>query len=290
MTAYRLLTFLLAALCLGGATISDAAARWPAPLPGHEATGRQLSAGQASALPAAPALLGLVRVTYAPGAGEDLDLGPFGDVAYVEDGSLTLRVDGPVAVAVTRASADGASAEEIRAGEETVLGAGDGVYLPGGVVGAIGNDGDEPAVLLVGFVGAAEAAGPPASSPAGVVQALLGLGIVGALPPAPATLALDRVSIAAGAALVDNPDDSSLRLVVAESGAVRLRYDVELSVGRGAPGAVEQVAAGTEVVLEPGASVVLPPSARGEMASADEDPATILVVRVEPAAETAPAA
>ena len=75
---------------------------------------------------------------------------------------------------------------------------------------------------------------------------------------------------------------------MAEAGAVRIRNDANLTVGRGAPGEVELITAGTEVTLGPGESALVPALASGEVGSAGEGPAEVLVVRVQPAVAAPP--
>jgi quercetin dioxygenase-like cupin family protein len=112
--------------------------------------------------------LSVARVSFEPGAGFDIDAGdPSYVLAVIESGELTVRLEG--VLTVTRAGAlaaamseeEGGAAtpatEEIAAGHEVTLGAGDTVLFPPNVSGAIGNDGQERTVVLAVFVG------PPAA-------------------------------------------------------------------------------------------------------------------------------
>ncbi|MDP9363157.1 MAG: cupin domain-containing protein, partial [Chloroflexota bacterium] len=123
-----------------------------------------LGFGTAEELPAAPADLTLIRVTFEPGAGFPIEAGdPSVALGYVRSGVLTVRVEAPVRV--TRAAAIAAFAtpgaveegaipesEEVAAGTEFVLEAGDSYVFPPNVAGEVRNDGQERVVLLVALV------------------------------------------------------------------------------------------------------------------------------------------
>jgi quercetin dioxygenase-like cupin family protein len=116
-----------------------------------------------------PADLITVRLTIDPGAvlpSEASD--PTGGMLIVESGTLTLRLDTPLAVsrsgslmaAIGTAEATGTftpSEEQIASGEEVTMSVGDAVYIPGSVSGEVRNDGSEPAVALIVLVGPTEA-------------------------------------------------------------------------------------------------------------------------------------
>ena len=116
-----------------------------------------------------PADLITVRLTIDPGAvlpSEASD--PTGGMLIVESGTLTLRLDTPLAVsrsgslmaAIGTAEATGTftpTEEQIASGEEVTMSVGDVVYIPGSVSGEIRNDGDEPAVAHVVLIGPTEA-------------------------------------------------------------------------------------------------------------------------------------
>ena len=128
-----------------------------------------LAFGLAEAVPPGPTGLALFRARLEPGARIDLDPDPSYFMVYVEAGALTFRVDTPVRV--TRAAAGTPAAtgqgpeatpEEVAAGTEVTLRAGDAALFPpnpGGAAGEVRNDGQEPAVALVVSAGPAEGAG-----------------------------------------------------------------------------------------------------------------------------------
>jgi quercetin dioxygenase-like cupin family protein len=134
-----------------------------------------LGFGTAQELPAAPADLVLARFTLDPGAGFDIgEDDPSVVLVYVESGAFTFRVEAPmritraasIAVFATPGADEGAlpEAEEVAAGTEFTLEAGDSAVFPPNVPGEVRNDGTEPAVALLTLVGPPEAgaAGTPA--------------------------------------------------------------------------------------------------------------------------------
>ena len=135
----------------------------------------------AEELPAAPADLGLIRFTLEPGAGFPVEASdPSAALVLVESGTLTVQVDVPITV--TRAatiaafSTPGAdestipAPEEMAAGTEFTMGAGDSAYFPPSIAGQVTNAGQEPAVLLAATIepqsGDGAAASPAAGTPA----------------------------------------------------------------------------------------------------------------------------
>ena len=98
----------------------------------------------------------LARFTLEPGAGIPFEAeGLTVALAYVESGALTARVEAPIRV--TRGAAPQAAEgpppqEEIAAGTEFTLEAGDSAVFPPNVPGEIRNDGQEPVVGLVALV------------------------------------------------------------------------------------------------------------------------------------------
>ena len=127
-------------------------------------TAERLAAGPAAPLPPAPAVLELVRFTFAPGAVLHLPAAsPALALVYVEAGTLTARVAAPVTI--TRAGPGGAAGEEaIAAGTEFTAGRGDFFVGPPHAAVEARNDGSEPLVLLMAVL--EPAAGMLAATPA----------------------------------------------------------------------------------------------------------------------------
>ncbi len=123
-----------------------------------------LGFGTAEELPAAPADLLLFRVTLDPGASIPAEEGdPAVVLLYVESGSLTIQIEAPLQVtraatieafATPGAVEEGADLgpEEVAAGTEVTLEAGDSAVLPPNAPGELRNDGDEPVVGLGALV------------------------------------------------------------------------------------------------------------------------------------------
>jgi len=117
------------------------------------------------ALPA-PGDVAVSRIGFDPGTGFPIDEEDSTyALAVVESGALTIRLDRPLmvtragalATAMAEEAAGGAPAnEEIAAGQEATLQAGDTALFPPDVGGEIGNDGQDRAVVLVVFVGPPE--------------------------------------------------------------------------------------------------------------------------------------
>jgi quercetin dioxygenase-like cupin family protein len=124
-----------------------------------------LALGSVEALPAGAADLILVRLTLDPGASLPSEPGdPSVALVYVESGALTVRLDAPIRVyraAVLKVFATpgaGADPEEMAAGAEFTLEAGDSALFPPNVAGEVRNDGTVPAVGLASIVAPLEGA------------------------------------------------------------------------------------------------------------------------------------
>jgi len=124
----------------------------------------------AEELPPAPAEMALFRIGLEPGAAFPLDPGdPSVALAYVETGSVTFAVDTPIKV--LRAAGAGTpfpvEQEEVAAGVEFTLAAGDSALFPPRTEGEARNEGSGSASVLVANVwptgeGEAGATGTPA--------------------------------------------------------------------------------------------------------------------------------
>ena len=121
-----------------------------------------LGVGTAAELPAAPARVVLARVHLDPGGSFPLGADPSLVLLYVESGALTLRVDAPLQVVragsraalATPGAAESAPLvpEEVPAGTEATLMAGDSTVPPRRAPGEVRNPGPEPSVALVAVV------------------------------------------------------------------------------------------------------------------------------------------
>ena len=157
----------LAVVLLGGFAVGGLCVAIAAQPPTEELEGvtfEPLGFGTAEELPAAPAFLQLFRVTLDPGASIPAEAGdPIVVLLYVESGSLTIQIEAPLQVtraATIEAFATPGAVEEVAAGTEVTLEAGDSVVL-GELAGAgeLRNDGDEPVVGLGALVAPIQADG-----------------------------------------------------------------------------------------------------------------------------------
>ena len=132
------------------ATPAPAGEAFPLP-PG--VTSQPLGSDTVATLPATPARIEMLRVTFAPGSALRLPAeSPSLALVYVEAGTLTARIEAPVAI--TRAASPGAAPdrEEIPAGTEFSAGPGDSFIGPAHTPVEVRNDGQEPLTLLMAVV------------------------------------------------------------------------------------------------------------------------------------------
>ncbi len=237
-----------------------------------------LASATLDVLPSAPALIGMERDTFAPGASRAIDVGAHGNVAVLESGELTLTFDHETAITRPATATTPSATRQIAAGAESVIAAGDALYLPGGGTGTISNLGTQPAALVVAFIGVLEGdpSGPPPAGPEGVSAELLALGFTETVPAAPGVLAMTRLGLDAGAVFASDGATPSLRLIVAESGPVDVTFDAAVVVTRAASHTPEPTPAGQPIRLNAGDVVLVPPSASG--AFTNPGPATLTLL------------
>ncbi|MDQ3653910.1 MAG: cupin domain-containing protein [Chloroflexota bacterium] len=113
--------------------------------------------------------LALLRITFDPGAVAPPHTHPGATVFSIESGELTFALlDGVATLTPAGGTPEAPSAtEELTAGSEVVLTAGDSVFYQGDAVLDERNDSDEPVVILVSNLrGVDEPAREPAATPA----------------------------------------------------------------------------------------------------------------------------
>jgi len=141
-----------------------AVAQEATPAPGEGVTFEALAAAPGISLPATGDL-SIARISFAPGTvfpmyAGDLTYG----LAIIERGELTIRPGRPLMI--TRAGSSGTTAtEEIAAGQEVRVRAGDTVLFPPHGGGELRNNGQETTVVLAAFVGEAVSGTPVAGTP-----------------------------------------------------------------------------------------------------------------------------
>ena len=121
--------------------------------------------------------------------------------------------------------------------------------------------------------------------------------------PAPGDLSIARVSLEPGTGVPNEEGDPSYALAVIESGTLTLRQDGPLVVTRagalqaamreeeaGRPSApeTEAIAAGQEVTLQAGDTVLFPPNVGGELRNDGQERTVVLVAFVGPPVPEAP--
>jgi quercetin dioxygenase-like cupin family protein len=136
-----------------------------------------LGFGTADTLPATPADFSLFRIGFDPGASFPIEAtDPSVALVFVEAGAITIRVDAPTRV--TRAATIAAFAtpgmdenaipapDEIAAGIEFTMAAGDSAFFPPNETGEVRNDGQEQAVILIANIEPQGSGGSMTGTPA----------------------------------------------------------------------------------------------------------------------------
>ncbi|HEV2127671.1 MAG TPA: cupin domain-containing protein [Thermomicrobiales bacterium] len=163
-------TFTLVLMALGLLGSSSAAGHSQpgdaTPTPATGITTEVLGQGQPSDVPGM--MLWLLRITFEPGAVAASHSHPGSSVFTIQSGSITFMLEeGTVTLHRAGTIATPAAAEEISAGTEFTLNAGDTVFYESDAVFSEVNEGDEPAVILVANLrGEEEPARVPAATPA----------------------------------------------------------------------------------------------------------------------------
>ena len=238
---------------------AGAGAETAAPQPGVSPV--VLASATLDVFPSAPALIGMERDTFAPGASRAVDVGVHGNVAVLESGELALTFDHDTAITRPATAATPSATVQIAAGTEAVIAAGDALYLPGGARGTLENLGLKPAALVVAFIGVLEGnpSGPPPADPEVVSAELLALGFTETVPAAPGVLAMTRVGLDDGAVFATDGATLSLRLIIAESGLVDATFDAAVIVTRAGSHTPEPTPAGQPILLNAGDAALVSP-------------------------------
>lgn len=105
----------------------------------------------------------LYRLHFDPGVSYEVAASPNLEIAYVVEGSLIVRLDGPVIVGAV--GAEGTPGEAVSANEEVTVTAGQYIVLQPGVSGEVRNEGEETAVVAVAGVTPGGLPGPATATP-----------------------------------------------------------------------------------------------------------------------------
>jgi len=153
------IVILVGSLVLGGGRL--VAAQDATPAAGDEEdfpeglTFELLGLGETDVLPSTPVEIGLVRVTFAPGASFPAEADdPSIALIVIEAGAITFNIEAPVTVlhSVGNEEQTAADFEEMPAGQDFTMEVGDSAVFPASVAGELRNDGTEDAVLLLAFI------------------------------------------------------------------------------------------------------------------------------------------
>ena len=146
-------------------------------------------------MPAAPAYLGLARMTYEPGAGTAMQRADGPTILHVESGSITLQTD------VTTEATPAGGGSPVNTGEQ--------VLLPAGTTFTSRNDGEIPASVLRAVIH--PFAPEPVAAP-GIRFERLAAAVANTLPNGRGFITLSRVTLTPGASTLtrgrqqDGPD------------------------------------------------------------------------------------
>jgi hypothetical protein len=198
-------------------------------------------------------------------------------VEVVQAGTYTIRLEAPLRV--HRAGTAGPD-EEIPAGTEVTLGAGDAVIYPDyAAPGDIRNTGNEPVTLIGVAIMAPEGSGTPLPTlPMGVTTTLLthtNAPDWEAVPPGPLNVALHQVTLPAGTS-VGPYEPVGLQAMRIESGTITRSF-----VPNG-----DTVPVGQPLAHQAGSTTPflrISPGFRETLASSGQKPAELLVLLIEPA-------
>jgi hypothetical protein len=200
-TFFLLLTVLLAVAAFA-APVARAQEATPA------AEGALLVVSDADLAATGEVVLGFLRHTYAPGAGQTVSTGSGPLLLWIESGALTVEaVQGGAAMVLGNGAGAASRAMEVAAEPGVTFGAGQALLLPAASEATLRNTGAEPTQTLH-LVSGVDLTLAPEEGVSEVVIARREVAI-----PSTATLALERDEIPPGESLAERPD--AVELVVA---------------------------------------------------------------------------
>lgn len=232
-------------------------------------------------LPETPTTLRLRRVTIAQGAAIPLHTAPGPEFAIVESGLLTVRVDGEASTLRPAEAARGNAGRAVAPrGTPVALAPADQIALPADTPRAYANSGVAPVSLLIASVlPSRDGESPPeqvwtgqepdAGALNGVEATTLGEATVAELPPAPAAVTLEHLSLTAGQRIPAYPGPT---LVCVDEGAFGTNIVAgEARISRGGlpatdePGGVLTVGEGDAIVFPTGMAASPPLGGEGRL-------------------------
>lgn len=265
--AAMLLLLGLAARPAGHAVAQEAASPGAAEAASGAPLGETLIRTTLEALPEPPAAVRLLRLSLPPGASVPLHTLAGPELAYVEVGTVSVRVEGEAVVAPASDPSAPVSALLAPTDDAFDLVPGDQLALPAGVPVSFRNAGEEPASLLTLLVVPAADESPelvwvdgtPAAETLGGTSSRVLAGAVATEWPAgPLQIAVDRLALAPGETI---PGAAGPVLLAVESGRFSFALiEGEFRVARGGNGTAPVATPGAEYSLGPGDSVFVPTS------------------------------
>jgi quercetin dioxygenase-like cupin family protein/uncharacterized protein YgiM (DUF1202 family) len=246
------------------------------------------------ALPDAPVTIRLLRITLEPGASVPEHTHPGPEFGLIEEGTLTATPNGEATV--TRA--DGGSAETVS--ESTDLIAGDWILYPAGVGMTFSNNTDANVVVLSAVIQPVGENAPTSIDYAddtldtdqearqtayvGVSFVVLGDGLLRDLPEGAATVAVNRVTLAAGA---EFPASTAPLMVSRIDGNLSFTVDSgEVQVTRSSEQALAPAAApGSNYTLDTGDAAFFPYGVDAAARADETEPVSYYALSIVPEAE-----
>lgn len=283
---------LVFALLVGGPLAARVAAQGT-PEPGAAAPGFQVLAFAAVAdVPPAPAIMALIRLSYAPGASFDAPAYPGPVLGVIESGTVTAHASAPVTVRRAAEVATPTAAPTVTA--DITLEPGDTILTVPGTSVTYRNTGSTTAVALI--TGVVPATFPlTATYPSGVTADLLAAGVATATPTAPAALVMVRDTLAAGASQPPSEPDAGPLLAYVDHGTLgytptKGTSQITRAGSLGTPAAA--ATPGAEMTLAQGDSVFEQTGTVSGVRNTGSGPASVILVTLVPpgALEGTPAA
>ncbi len=253
-------------------------------------------------LPSDPAIVALVRFTFAPGAVFPNIGVPGPTVIRIIEGELYFRFPGEadeieengVQITTVSSNATPLPATPIADPNVRVVRSGEQISIPADVPHDIRNDSNEQAIFyavaLTTFPPTPE--GPiwppagmgPETLPAGVTAESLDVGyeVVATLPPAPVQMTLDRLTLPPDANLPGRTGNE-LALYVVENGELSLTGDDEIPIRRGTGGPGVSSTPETDLLLAAGDSALVQPGTGVSGRNAADGPLDLLQLTIAPA-------
>lgn len=239
----------------------------PTPAPSGEAPIREnLFQAILEELPAAPAFIRIVRITLQPGATVPLHSHPGPEFGRIENGILTVRVEGEVVIAQATVAGTPQAPRVPPIGQEFDLVSGDQIVYPAGVPLSFSNLTPDPVSVITAVILPAGSGSPPGSewidgtpgpeAMAGVTSQILGDAVAPGWPEPPFAIVLDRLVLAPGEAIPTRGGPVILAIELGRFGFALVDGQFQLSRGNSGPLAV--ATPGVPYILSPGDAVFFP--------------------------------